>query len=115
VHEELAAGLKFIRCRIETRNSWLSWIFLGVVTLACWLVVAILREAYPLIWFAFALVPLAAMAVAYEQFHQQAEVAAVIQLEAAYLGMKEFSADSPGPELKAKCGEGERSAVLQHG
>jgi len=102
VHEELSGGRKFIRCRIEARNSWLSWILVGIVAAVCWLAVVSLRDMQPMIWFVFALVPLAGMAVADEQHHQQAQIGALLQLEAAYLGLEQFTpgSESHAPELR---------------
>ena len=90
VHEELSAGRKFIRCRIKSRDSWLSWILAGVVMAACWLTVVALRDTYPMIWFVFALLPMVGMAIADDQHRQRTQVGAVLLLEAGYLGLEPF-------------------------
>ena len=94
VHEELSGGRKFIRCRIETRNSWPGWMFVGIVTIACSLAVAILRDTYPMVWFIFALMPLAGMVMAHEQQHQQTQLGTLLQREAACLGLEAFEPSS---------------------
>jgi O-antigen biosynthesis protein len=59
--EELSNGRKFIRLRIAPRLSSLSWAFLTILTGVCCFVISICRSTYPLIWFALAILPLAAV------------------------------------------------------
>jgi hypothetical protein len=93
-HEDLSAGRKFIRCRISTRISWLTWLLLCGFTLACVLTVALSREIFPLAWFAFALLPFPALFVADAEAEQRSRIAILLEDIAAGMQLEEFSPDS---------------------
>ncbi len=90
VHEELAAGRRFFRCRLDTRSSWTSWLLITLLALASSFAVLLFREQLPYVWFALALVPMALLFVATEERDQSEAIAALVATAARRLGFEDW-------------------------
>jgi hypothetical protein len=78
VHEELAQGRKFFRCRIATRSSWWSRLLVGTLAAACFAAIILLRETQPMVWFALGAIPVALLVIAGERGTYEHRIAALI-------------------------------------
>ena len=94
VHEELAEGRRFFRCRIDTRSSWMSRLLVALVALGSLIAILFARETLPYIWFAIALIPLALLFTATEERAQSNAVAVLISNAARHLNFEEWVRES---------------------
>jgi hypothetical protein len=94
VHEELAEGRRFFRCRIETRSSWTSRLLAIMLAVASVFAVVHWRGQFPYVWFAVALIPTALLAVACAERAQQDSIASLVQAIAHALGLEEWRSES---------------------
>jgi glycosyltransferase involved in cell wall biosynthesis len=90
VHEELAEGRRFFRCRVDTHSSWTSWLLVLFLALASSFTVLLLRGALPYVWFALALTPMALLFVATEERRQSELIESLVAQAARHLGFEEW-------------------------
>jgi len=95
VHEELAQGRKFFRCRIATRSSWWSRLIVGTLAVACIVAIVLLRATHPMVWFALGTIPVAMLIVAGEQGLYEQRIAALISRVAQDVRLELWNGKSP--------------------
>ena len=105
VHEELAGGRRFFRCRIDTHPSWTSRLLITIVALASSFAVVLFRDALPYVWFAFAVIPMALLFVATEERAQSEAIASLVAVVARQLGLELWKGERGhhGPQAPSPC------------
>jgi O-antigen biosynthesis protein len=90
VQEELSGGRKFIRCRVRSTFSWLSWVGFAAVAMACAVAIVNLRAQFPLVWFLLAALPLAGGVMAEAANDQKQAVQRILDDATAELQLQPF-------------------------
>jgi glycosyltransferase involved in cell wall biosynthesis len=94
VHEELAEGRRFFRCRIDTRSSWMGRLLLIGLAIASSVAVILFRGVLPYAWFSFTLIPLALLFMATAERNQSEAIASLVTQAAHRLGFEDWQDES---------------------